>query len=269
MKKVLYLIYGGAAYSLFLVCIILTIAFSAGIPGAKGFLPARYAGLPAATLINLGLVGLFALQHSLMARKSIKQMIRRLIPRELVRSTYVLLSSLILIFLLWQWRLIPGEIWHIQNQVIHRLVYLIQASGWILLILATFQIDHFELFGLRQVYLAYRQRVFPAPVFKTPWLYRFVRHPMMSGLLLALWFVPEMRIDRLLFSIGLTVYIAIGLYLEEKDLVKDLGEPYRDYQRQIPRLLPIKFAMRSEGQNREYSNHSLRQKNDVTRPSHQ
>lgn len=248
MKKIGFLVYGTAAYALFLVCMVLTIAFTAGFPGPKGLLPVQATEPLWALIINASLVGLFGLQHSLMARKSIKSYLVRFLPQPLVRSSYVLLSSLILMLAVWQWRLIPGDIWQVHDPLGRTAIYVAQGIGWLVLIVATFQIDHFDLFGLRQVYLVFRQPAFPAPTFKAPWLYRLVRHPMMAGLLLAIWSIPDLRIDRLLFNLGMTAYILIGIHYEERDLVQDLGKPYQDYQQRTPKLVPIKIVSNEDRQ---------------------
>lgn len=244
LKKTPLLIFSGAAYGLFLVGMALAIAFTADLPGPKGFFPDRPGDIFTAIWIDLSLIALFGLQHSVMARRPFKQVLAQLIPEASVRSLFVLLSSLLLLLVLWQWRTITFMIWQIHNPILRTTLYLGQAVGWLIVIAATFQIDHFRFLGLRQVYTHVRGRQLPASTFKAPWMYRLVRHPMMTGLLLAIWCVPDLRLDRLLFNLGFSAYILIGIHFEEQDLARELGRAYRDYQARMPKLLPMVMVRR-------------------------
>jgi protein-S-isoprenylcysteine O-methyltransferase Ste14 len=192
-----------------------------------------------ALLINVGLIVLFGLPHSLMARHGFKQWWTRVIPAAAERSTFMLQAGLLALLLIWQWRAMPGVLWHIEQPWLNTLVQGLYWLGWLIAFLATLAINHFELTGLQQVYANLRGRE-PKPVaFKLPWLYRIVRHPMQLGVLIAFWAAPQMTLGRLVFALGMTAYILIGLYFEERDLVRRFGNSYRAYQQQTPRLLPL------------------------------
>jgi methanethiol S-methyltransferase len=234
---------GLSAYAAFLVTAIFGISFTLG-----GILPVPFdvphTAAPLAILINIGLLALFGVQHSLMARARWKQWWTSIVPPALERSLYVLLASALLLALFWFWQPIPTRIWEISNPLLRASIYGTCLAGWAIVVLATFQIDHFELFGLRQVWRATRNRPQVAPQFRTPFLYRIVRHPLMSGFLLAFWATPVMTIDRLVFALGMSLYILVGLAFEERALRREFGPVYEKYEASVPRLIPFPMKRR-------------------------
>lgn len=229
---------GVGSYLLFLVTTLYALSFTLG-----GLLPLPFA-LPSAPLmlallIDVGLIALFGVQHSLMARAGWKQWWTSIIPPALERSIYVLSSSCVLLALFWFWQPISTVIWRIDTPLFRAGVYGVCLVGWGIVFLATFQIDHFELFGLRQVWRAIHQQPPMKATFRRPFLYQFVRHPLMVGFLLAFWATPLMTVDRLLFALGMTLYILIGISFEERSLRRELGQVYEQYQAETPRLLPF------------------------------
>jgi protein-S-isoprenylcysteine O-methyltransferase Ste14 len=199
-------------------------------------------GLPAplaeAIAVNCLLLSLFAVQHSVMARRGFKAWWTQIIPKPIERSTYVLCSSVLLIFLFWQWRPIPTVIWEVRGAVRSSVLLGICLSGWVLVLYTSFLIDHFDLFGLRQVVLHLRRREITAPPFVTPWLYRIVRHPLYLGWLLFFWVTPVMTAGHLLFAAATTAYIFAAVQLEERDLASAFGDVYRDYRERTAMIIP-------------------------------
>ena len=195
-----------------------------------------------ALFINLGLILLFGLPHSLMARQSFKRRWTKIVPPAAERSTYMLQSGLLTLFLIWQWRPLPATLWQIDNVAISFVLWAIFGLGWLIALVATFLINHFELAGLQQVYTNLLGKESPSPQLRTPFLYKVVRHPLQFGVLLAFWSTPHMTVGRLIFATGMTLYILIGLYFEERDLVRQFGEAYRDYQKRTPMLIPLRLA---------------------------
>jgi protein-S-isoprenylcysteine O-methyltransferase Ste14 len=192
-----------------------------------------------AVAVDIGLLLLFGLQHSLMARPGFKRAWTRVVPREIERSVYVLFASIVLAVLLWQWRAIPSPVlWHAGTSWGAAIGWAVMGLGVVVLLWATFLIDHFELFGLKQGWFTLRRRPLERPAFVTPWLYRIVRHPLYVGWLLIFWGAPTMTAGHLLFSTIMSGYILIALRFEERDLVRDIGEPYRRYREEVPALLP-------------------------------
>jgi protein-S-isoprenylcysteine O-methyltransferase Ste14 len=226
------------AYLLFLVAAVYGISFTLG-----GALPTPFdvphTAAPLAILLNVGLLALFGVQHSLMARAGWKQWWTSIIPPALERSLYVLLASALLLALFWFWQPIPKAIWEISHPLLRASIYAVCLAGWAIVVLATFQIDHFELFGLRQVWRATHNQPQVASKFRLPCLYHIVRHPLMSGFLLAFWATPIMTIDRLVFALGMSLYILIGLAFEERALRREFGSVYAKYEATVPRLLPF------------------------------
>jgi protein-S-isoprenylcysteine O-methyltransferase Ste14 len=192
-----------------------------------------------AVLVNTLLIGLFAVQHTIMARRAFKVWWTRIIPKAAERSTFVLASSLVLILLYWQWRPITGVVWEFAHPVPRAVLWSLFAAGWGLALYITFVIDHFELFGLRQVYLYWRGREYGPPVFVERSLYKWIRHPLMAGFLLAVWATPDMSQGHLLFAVAITGYVFMGVTFEERDLLRALGENYLRYRERTPMLLPI------------------------------
>jgi methanethiol S-methyltransferase len=201
------------------------------------------ANLGEAIVVNLLLMSLFAIQHSVMARPGFKRWWGQFLPLACQRSTYVLLSSLILLLLFWQWRPIPAPIWQTSGIAAWLLIGL-HWLGWLIAFAATHMIDHFDLFGLRQAFAALRGAEISGQSFRTPLLYKIVRHPIMLGFLLAFWATPEMTAGHLLFAIANTAYILLALQFEERDLIAEFGMTYQQYRRRVPMLVPRLFTRR-------------------------
>lgn len=239
MSRLLALLYGVACYSIFLATFLYAIAFVAGIGVPKHIDNGAPAPFAIALGIDLALLGLFAVQHSGMARPAFKRWWAQFVPPPVERSTYVLVSSLVLALLLWQWRPLPLPIWNFENEIARVALYALSALGWLLLLSSTFLINHFDLFGLRQVWFHARKRQAMDEPFVTRAFYRIVRHPLMLGFLIAFWATPTMSLGHLLFALMTTGYIVVAVkFLEERDLVALYGDTYRDYQRRVPMLLP-------------------------------
>jgi protein-S-isoprenylcysteine O-methyltransferase Ste14 len=234
-------IYGALCYAFFFITFLYVIGFLADAP----FLPKtvdRAASLTPplmAVLINGALLTLFAVQHSVMARPGFKRAWTKIVPASLERSTYVLFATLAVALLLWQWRPMTDVVWSVTSPSAVVALYALQALGWAVLLLATFLINHFELFGLRQTFAAMLRRAIPETQFHTPLLYKHVRHPLYLGFVIAFWSAPHMSVGHLLFAIGGTGYILVGIFFEERDLVAHFGQKYRDYQKRVPMLLPF------------------------------
>lgn len=244
------LAYGVITYVLFLLTFLYAIAFVAGVAVPKGIDDGPVLPAWRAILVNALLLGVFAVQHSVMARPWFKQRWTRLVGSAAERSTYVLASTAALALLLWQWRPLPAEVWSVSG-VPAAVLWVLYVLGWALLLLSTFLIGHFELFGLSQVLARARDRRYAEPGFREPWLYRLIRHPIMTGFLVAFWAAPTMSVGRLLFAAGSTGYILVGVKLEEHDLTRQLGEPYRRYLRTVPAFVPLPKA-REQGVVKEY-----------------
>jgi methanethiol S-methyltransferase len=238
-KRFLFFAYGSFCYLVFLATFLYAIGFigNFGVPTALDG-PATGPFVPS-LLINVGLLTLFAVQHSVMARKGFKDWWTRYVPRPIERATYVLFSSLALILLFWLWRPLGVVIWSIGDPLGRLVLRTMFACGWGLVLLSTFLINHFDLFGMRQVWLYLKGRPYSAPHFATPWLYRQVRHPLYVGWLLVFWMTPTMTLAHLLFSVATTAYILLAIQFEERDLVREHGEAYEKYRRSVPMLVPI------------------------------
>ena len=238
MKRILTLLYGVVCYAIFFGTFLYAIGFVGNlfVPRAIDSTPTTDIGT--ALLINIALLGVFALQHSVMARPAFKRWWTRIVPEAAERSTYTLLSSLALILLFWKWQPIGGVVWNVDNEIGRALLYAGFAFGWGLVLVTTFLINHFDLFGLRQVWLYFRGRPYSPLPFKTPVFYRFVRHPLYVGWFFAFWCTPTMTAAHLLFAVMTTAYILIAIQLEERDLIAAHPE-YADYRRRVPMLLPF------------------------------
>jgi methanethiol S-methyltransferase len=238
MSRFLGLVYGVLVYVFFLVTFSYAVAFVANAPGIKAIDSGVAGDYGTAIVVNLALLGLFAVQHSVMARQGFKRWWTTIVPKHLERSTFVLAASLALALLLWQWRPMPGVVWNVTDPLWQGVLWALFALGWAILLFSTFLLNHFELFGLQQVYQNWRGRVASPTSFKTPSLYKYMRHPLYFGFLLGFWAAPTMSEGHLLFAVGCTGYILIGIWFEERDLIAQFGDRYRRYREQVPMLIP-------------------------------
>jgi methanethiol S-methyltransferase len=239
MRKLFAFLYGLVAYSLFFTSFVYAIGFVGNLVVPKSIDSGAAGPVLTAALIDAALLTLFALQHSGMARRGFKRWLTRFIPDAIERSTYVLFASSILLLLFALWRPIPATVWRVDAPVGVIVLQSLFAFGWATVFFSTFMIGHFDLFGLKQVWLNLRSRARPADPFRTPALYRIVRHPIMLGFLIAFWATPFMTVGHLLFSVATTAYILIAVQLEERDLIAAHGESYRRYRREVPAFVPL------------------------------
>jgi methanethiol S-methyltransferase len=237
MTGLLTLAYGAVSYALFFFTFLYAIGFVGNMVVPKSLDSPATDPWQTALAINLGLLSLFAVQHSVMARPAFKRLVTRVIPPAIERSTYVLASSLALLLLFWQWRPLGGVVWDVQNDIGRLLLYGGFAFGWGLVLLSTFVINHFDLFGLRQTWRAFRGQPQAGLRFATPVLYRIVRHPLYVGWLFAFWCTPTMTVTHLLFAVVTTTYILVAIRLEERDLMAAHPE-YAQYRQRVPMLVP-------------------------------
>jgi protein-S-isoprenylcysteine O-methyltransferase Ste14 len=251
MGRILAFAYGVVAYIIFFVSFLCVIAF-VGDLGVGRAMDAGPAGpLWQALLVNGGLLALFAVQHSVMARPAFKRWWTRIVPPVIERSTYVLLASLIVLLIVWQWRPMPQVVWDLRGTIGGGVLTAAFWSGWLLVLYATFLIDHFDLFGLRQVGLFLMQRDYTPVRFQTAGLYQWIRHPIMTGFLIAFWATPYMSVGHLVFALGTTGYILVGVGLEERDLLAHHGDRYRAYKRSVSMVLPLGGRWKEPGGNAE------------------
>lgn len=243
--RLLTLFYAIVSYAVFFVSSLYAIGFVGNFAVPKSIDTGQPADLGEAVGVNFLLLGLFAIQHSIMARPAFKRWWTGVLPAACQRSTYVLLSSLILLLLFWQWRPLPMPVWRADGLAAWLLIG-VCALGWAIAFASTYMIDHLDLFGLRQAFSAMRGTATPNQSFKTPLLYKIVRHPMMLGFLLAFWATPEMSVGHLLFAIANTAYILIALQLEERDLIAEFGATYLQYRARVPMVLPRLFSRRQQ-----------------------
>jgi len=239
MSRIIALVYGVASYLAFIAAFLYAIGFVGNLLVPKSIDSGPEGLLPLAILVDTLLLLLFAVPHSVMARPAFKRWWTRFIPPPVERSTYVLVSSLALGLLFWQWRAIQAVVWHVENPVGRWFIHAVFWAGWAIVLVSTFLIDHFDLFGLRQVYLHASGRPYTPVGFRVPGFYRYVRHPIMLGFIVAFWAAPILSIGHLLFAAATTAYILIALRIEERDLVGFHGERYQGYQQQVRMLLPV------------------------------
>lgn len=238
VKRLLFFAYGALAYLIFLATFLYAIAFVGGFA-----VPSRLDGplgtsLMEALVIDCVLLTIFAVQHSVMARPWFKERWTQIVPWTIERSTYVLFASLALLLLFWQWRPIGIQIWTVDAPLARGILWALFAAGWATVLVVTFLINHFDLFGLRQVWLPLVGKPYTRVSFRTPLPYRFVRHPLYFGFLLAFWMTPTMTLAHLVFAVATTAYIVLAIQFEEHDLVTEHGAPYEEYRRRVPMLLP-------------------------------
>ncbi len=239
MGRIIIFIYGLAAYAFFLVTFLYAIGFVTGLVVPKTIDSGAVVPLAEALIVNLALLSLFAVQHSVMARPGFKRWWTKIIPPAAERPTYVLLATLALAAILAHWRPMPEIIWHVTNPTIAAGLLGLSLFGWMLVLLATFMISHFELFGLRQVIMNLLGRKIPPAEFKTPGLYKLVRHPIYLGFVIAFWATPVMTAGHLLFAAVTTAYIFVGIFFEERDLIETFGDEYRRYRARVSMLIPF------------------------------
>jgi protein-S-isoprenylcysteine O-methyltransferase Ste14 len=238
MGRAVAFIYGLLSYALFFVTFLYAIGFVTGLVVPKTIDTGDVVPTTQAIIVDLVLMSIFAIQHSVMARQGFKRWWTKFVPWPIERSTYVLFASLALVLLFWQWRPIPDVVWSIANPQIAMAVMALSLAGFLLVLASTFLINHFELFGLHQVLNNLTGREMPKPHFYTPLFYRFVRHPLYLGFIIAFWAAPVMTVGHLLFAAVTTAYILVAIVLEERDLVTLFGDEYRKYRGRVPLLLP-------------------------------
>ena len=238
MRRIIGLAYGVACYAIFVATFVYLIAFVANFMVPKGVDDGTPIATEPAVLINLALIALFGIQHSVMARPAFKKRLAAILPESVERSTFVLASSLVLLLLYWQWRPLPQVVWSVDSPVGRAVLWGLLIAGFAIALLSTWIIDHFELFGLRQVWRHLLNKAHRHPSFRVTYFYKFVRHPLYFGILLGMWCTPQMTVGHLLFAMGMSVYILIGIHYEERDLEMFLGEDYRSYKERVPMLIP-------------------------------
>jgi protein-S-isoprenylcysteine O-methyltransferase Ste14 len=239
MGGILAVLYGAAAYVAFLVTFAYAIAFVGNIIVPKTIDSGTPGPLIEALVVNAILLGIFAVQHSVMARRGFKRWWTRIVPPSVERSTFVVFATAAVALLLWQWRPMPDVIWSVQDPIATAGIQAVFWLGWGVLLLSTFLLNHFELFGLRQVMARLMGWKIPEPQFRTPMLYKRVRHPLYLGFILGFWAAPTMTMGHLLFAVATTGYILIGIWFEERDLIHMFGDQYRRYRQQVSMLIPL------------------------------
>lgn len=239
MSKFIAFLYGVVTYLFFFVTFLYAIGFVTGVVVPKTIDTGAVVPPTEAFVVNVLLLSLFAIQHSVMARRQFKEWWTRFIPKPVERSTYVLFATLALALLLWQWRPMPTVVWQIADPRIAAAVFGLSMFGWFLVLLSTFLINHFELFGLHQVVNYLAGRTMPPMRFKAPMLYKLVRHPIYLGFIIAFWAAPTMTVGHLLFAVVTTAYIFVGIALEERDLVALFGDDYRRYRQRVAMIIPF------------------------------
>jgi protein-S-isoprenylcysteine O-methyltransferase Ste14 len=245
LKRLLFFAYGVGSYLIFLATFLYAIAFVGGFAASSRLDGPLQGSLADALAIDCALLTVFAVQHSVMARRWFKERWTQIVPWCVERSTYVLCASLALLLLFWQWRAIGIPIWSVENAAGRLVLWTLSGAGWATVLTVTFLINHFDLFGLRQVWLPLVGRPYTPVSFRTPLPYRFVRHPLYFGFLLAFWMTPTMTLAHLVFAFATTAYIVLAIQFEEQDLVSDHGAAYEEYRRAVPMLLPRSGRLRT------------------------
>ncbi|HKT19242.1 MAG TPA: NnrU family protein [Stellaceae bacterium] len=238
MGRFIALLYGILSYLVFFISFLYAIGFVSGLVVPKTIDSGAVGSVPAALVIDLVLMSIFALQHSVMARKQFKAWWTQFVPKSVERSTYVLLASLALALLFWQWQPIPQRVWRIDDPHMAAAVTALGLLGWLIVLTSTFLINHFELFGLHQVANNLAGKPMPEPRFREPLYYKLVRHPIYLGFVIAFWAAPSMTAGHLLFAAVTTAYILVGIQLEERDLIDLFGDQYRQYRDRVAMLVP-------------------------------
>ena len=238
MGRVLIFFYGIVCYLIFFIVFLYSIAFVGNLRVPKSIDSGYQESLTTAIIINVVLLSLFAIQHTIMARPGFKASWTKIIPEPMERSTFVLIASLILALIYWQWQPMTQVIWNVQGSVLGTALTLVFWGGWAMVLLSTFMINHFDLFGLRQTFMHFDKREYTWIGFSTMGLYKLVRHPIMTGFIIAFWATPYMTTGHLLFAVVTTAYIFIGIRFEEKDLVAEIGEDYVTYRQKVGALFP-------------------------------
>lgn len=247
MKKYSIALYGLLAYGAFLFAFLYMIGFLANSVVSLTIDGNKTDSLARAILVNLSLIAIFGVAHSVMARSWFKAWWTRFVPQAAERSTYVLQSSLFLMLIIWQWKALPTTLWSIENEAGRMMIWGVFWLGHVITLTSTFLINHFELTGLQQIWHNLRDQEPPPMQLKQPFLYRIVRHPLQLGLTIGFWATPDMTVGHLLFAVAMTGYILIGLHFEEKALVRQFGDEYRHYQTTIPKLIPLFRLQRPNG----------------------
>jgi len=239
MGRLIGLLYGLVAYLVFFATFLYAIGFVMAIGVPKTIDNGIIGSLTTTLVIDVLLMSLFAIQHSVMARPAFKRWWTTIVPKSVERSTYVLLASLCLVLLFWQWQPLPAVIWQVNNAQAAMALMGLAALGWLIVLTSTFLINHFELFGLHQVANNLTGKEMPEPIFRTPLYYKLVRHPIYLGFIIAFWATPLMTLGHLLFAATTTAYIFVGIALEEHDLIAIFGDQYRDYRRRVAMIVPF------------------------------
>ncbi len=248
MRRILFFVYGVVNYLLFLGTVLYLACFLGNVFVARSIDSPPEGPLGEALLINFGLLAIFAIQHSVMARPGFKKWWTKFVPQPIERSTYVLFSNLALILLCWQWRPMGGVIWDVQNPVGRLVIYGLFVLGLLAVVATTFLLNHFDLFGLRQVWLYLQDKPYTPLSFATPGPYRFIRHPLYIGWMVAFWATPTMTVAHLVFAIGTTVYMLMAIPFEERDLGQFHGDKYKAYRRKVPMLIPAFFKKKPKAE---------------------
>lgn len=236
--RVLVMLYGVVSYFLFFAVFVYFMGFVGDVFVPKAISTEVVEYSSNALMINIGLMLMWGVQHSVMARGWFKEMIASVVPHHVERSTYVLVSAITLAVLMFYWQPMEGVIWQAQGETTITALWSVFGLGWVLVFIATFLTDHFDLFGLRQTWLFFVKKTYTDVKFTEHIFYHWIRHPMMLGLILAFWSIPTMTVGHLVFSIGMSIYVLVGIYFEEKGLAKAIGEPYTDYQQRTAKIIP-------------------------------